>query len=700
MLTSWFFDEHNVTTSLLNRDMSLLAFNRRVLSLAMREDYPLLERLRFLSIVALNLDEFFEVRMEAQLEAASGKRADVNVTPHTFTMVSAEAHALIVEQYRIFFEVLMPALDAQGVRLIPSEHRTAAQNQFVQEYFEQYVKPLLLPIALDPAHPFPQVANKALNFIVELDGVDAFGRDNAICILRVPRTLPRIVRLPDNVSDGKQCFVLLTSIIRTNLQTLFSGRNILHASQFRVTRNSDLEVDEEDVSDLRMALRQELVHRQYGQAVRLEVSHTCPTHMTDFLLKQFALPQQALYRVNGPVNLGRLIQLPDMVVDADALKFTPYAPQWPLQLTGEKSSFFDRLKQGDVLIHRPYESFEAVIAFLEEAVNDPNVLSIQQTIYRTGDDPRMLNLLKEAVRKGKEVLAVVELKARFDEEANINWAEALESVGAQVVYGIVGLKTHAKMLLVMRREGRYIKRYGHLSTGNYNPKTAKLYTDIGMLTQDLTITREMESVFRHLTAQVPLPRMQRLLVAPFTLHQMMLRYVRRASIAASRGKSAYIALKMNSLTDESLVHALLEAARNGVRVDLVVRGANILPVDDPRVEGRIRVRSVIGRFLEHSRAFWFEIDGHQRVWLSSADWMSRNMFRRVEVAWPIRDIQMQAYIWKICLEPYINDKKDAWVLGGQGQYSPICGNHDRISDRHFFSAQEHLVQTYLKGEVT
>jgi polyphosphate kinase len=683
-------------TQLLNRDMSLLAFNRRVLSLAMREDYPLLERLRFLSIVALNLDEFFEVRMEAQLEAASGKRKDVNVTPHTFAMVSAEAHALTAEQYRIFDEVLMPVLDAQGVRLIPSERRTAVQNQFVQEYFEQNVKPLLLPIALDPAHPFPQVANKALNFIVELDGVDAFGRDNSICILRVPRTLPRIVRLPDEVSEGKQCFVLLTSIIRTNLPTLFPGRNILHASQFRVTRNSDLEVDEEDVSDLRMALRQELVHRQFGQAVRLEVSHTCPKHMADFLLKQFALPEPALYRVNGPVNLGRLIQLPDMV-DADALKFEPHTPQWPRQLTGEKSSFFDRLKQGDVLIHRPYESFEAVIAFLEEAVNDPNVLSIQQTIYRTGADPRMLNLLQEAVRKGKEVLAVVELKARFDEEANINWAEALESVGAQVVYGIVGLKTHAKMLLVMRREGRFIKRYGHLSTGNYNPKTAKLYTDIGMLTQDLTITREMESVFRHLTAQVPLPRMRRLLVAPFTLHQTMLRYVRRASIAASRGKHARIMLKVNSLTDEALVHALLEAARNGVQIDLVVRGANILPIDDPRLGGRIQLRSVVGRFLEHSRVFWFEIDTRRRVWLSSADWMSRNMFRRVEIAWPIHDVQLQEYVWQMCLEPYLKDNKDAWGLGEQGQYHPLRIQHDKSADAKLVSAQEQLMKIYRES---
>ncbi len=682
---------------LLNRDMSLLAFNRRVLSLAMREDYPLLERLRFLSIVASNLDEFFEVRMEAQLEAFSGRRADAGVTAHTFTMVSAEAHALIAEQYRIFYEVLMPALDVQGVRLIPSEARTPEQNQFVQEYFEQNVRPLLLPIALDPAHPFPQVANKALNFIVELDGVDAFGRSNAVCILRVPRTLPRIVRLPDEVSGGKQCFVLLTSIIRTNLQTLFPGRNVMHASQFRVTRNSELEVDEEDVSDLRTALRQELVHRQYGQAVRLEVSHTCPSHMAEFLLKQFVLPELALYRVNGPVNLGRLIQLPDMV-DADALKFTPHTPQWPLQLTGEKSSFFDRLKQGDVLIHRPFESFEAVIDFLEEAVNDPSVLAIQQTIYRTGDDPRMLNLLKDAVRKGKEVLAVVELKARFDEESNINWAEALESVGAQVVYGIVGLKTHAKMLLVMRREGRYIKRYGHLSTGNYNPKTAKLYTDIGMLTQDVMVTREMEAVFRHLTAQVPLPRMRRLLTAPFTLHQAMLRYVRRASIAASRGKEAYIALKMNSLTDESLVHALLDAARNGVRIDLVIRGANILPIDDPRIQGRIKLRSLVGRFLEHSRVFWFEIDGYQRVWLSSADWMSRNMFRRVEIAWPIRDAQMQTYIWQKCLLPYLNDNKDAWVLAEQGQYHPLCVKHDKSACAKLSSAQEQLMKTYQEKD--
>ncbi len=654
---------------LLDRDASILSFNRRVLALAVNPDYPLLERLRFLCIVSANLDEFFEVRMASQLEAMRDNDQKGAITAKSFDFVSAEAHALVEKQYHIFNHELMPALAKHGIHLISNNERDVAQKRWVARYFETDVKPLLVPVALDPSHPFPQVANKSLHFIVELGGKDAFGRHNPIAIVRVPRVLPRLVALPAKISNKQQCFVSLTSIIRAHLFDLFGGREILNFSQFRVTRHSDMALDEDDVSNLRTALRQELVHRPYGESVRLEVSHTCAAALAEFLLEQFDLPIQALYRVNGPVNLGRLIQLPDLVRHDD-LKFTPFQPVWPRQLkVGE--SFFSQLKKADVLIHQPFESFEAVIQFLHEAVDDPNVLAIHQTIYRTGTDARMLHLLQEAVRRGKEVLAVVELKARFDEEANINWAEALEAVGAQVVYGVVGLKTHAKILLVKRREVHVIKCYGHLSTGNYNPKTARLYTDICMLTADNVLTREMEHLFRHLTSQVPLPKMQKLLVAPFNIQSSMLRKIRAAGLAASRGNLARVVVKMNALTDEALVRAITQAAQRGVEFDLIIRGACTLPVDTVGVASRIRVRSIVGRFLEHSRVFYFDVAGVQKMWLSSADWMNRNMMRRVEIAWPILDKVMQVRIVKENLQPYLDDTQDAWILGINGTYSSV-----------------------------
>ena len=682
---------------LLDRDSSILSFNRRVLALAVNPDYPLLERLKFLCIVSANLDEFFEVRMASQLEALRDKDQKGPVTIKSFELVSAEAHALVDEQYHIFNHELMPALAKLGIQLLSNNERSETQKRWVASYFESDVKPLLVPVALDPSHPFPQVANKSLHFIVELGGKDAFGRHNPIAIVRVPRVLPRLVALPSKISNKQQCFVSLTSIIRAHLSDLFGGREILSYSQFRVTRHSDMAVDEDDVSNLRTALRQELVYRPYGEAIRLEVSHTCTETLAKFLLKQFDLPIQALYRVHGPVNLGRLIQLPDLVVNEEELKFHPFNPVWPRQLKAGES-FFTKLKQTDVLIHQPFESFEAVLQFLSEAVHDPDVLAIHQTIYRTGSDPRMLKLLQEAVRRGKEVLAVVELKARFDEEANINWAESLEAVGAQVVYGIVGLKTHAKMLLVKRREGNVIKRYGHVSTGNYNPKTAKLYTDICMLTADNTLTHEMEHLFRHLTSQVPLPQMQKILVAPFNLHSSMLRKIRAAGIAASRGQTAKVIVKMNALTDEVLVRAIIQAAQRGAEFDLIIRGACILPVDAHGVESRIRVRSIVGRFLEHSRVFYFDVAGVQNMWLSSADWMNRNMMRRIEIAWPILDSAMQLRIYKENLQPYLDDTQEAWVMGADGVYTQTKRLQAKagggIQTTEVKSAQVLLIKTY------
>ena len=674
----------------LDRDLSILSFNERVLHLARREDYPLLERLRFLCIVASNLDEFFEVRMPQQLQAVQENITQGIVSIKSFELISEKAHQLMAQQYQLFNEVLMPDLEKEGVQLVSGGVRTPAQQQWVAQYFQREVKPLLMPVALDPSHPFPQVANKTLNFIVELEYTASHERN--IAIVRVPRVVPRLTRLPSNVSYLRQCFVSLTSIIRANLDGLFQGARILNFSQFRVTRNSDLAFDEDDVVNLRAALREELAHRQYGKAVRLEVSAECPAELADFLLEQFNLPQQSLYRVNGPVNLGRLIQLPDLAV-GDHLKFSAYQPEWPKALN-KTQSVLEQIKNRDVLIHQPFESFEAVIQMLEEAVNDDNVLAIRQTIYRTGADSRILRLLQEAVRRGKEVLVVVELKARFDEEANINWAEALEAIGAQVVYGVVGLKTHAKMLLVMRREGKAIKRYAHLSTGNYNPKTAKLYTDICMLTSDAVVTREMEYVFRYLTSGLPLTNMRRLLVAPFTMQTTMLRQLRKAQLAVAKGGNARLIIKMNALTDEVLVQALINAAKKGVEIDLIVRGACILPVERPALQGRIRVRSIVGRFLEHSRIFYFDINGNVNIWLASADWMNRNMQRRVEVAWPILDAAMQQRIMDECITPYLADTADAWELAASGQYVPVSKWDTADKGGKSISAQSVLMQMH------
>lgn len=659
------FAMKNNSPALLDRDLSILSFNARVLSLAERSDYPLLERLRFMCIVSHNLDEFFEVRMPLQMEAHQQGIAHGPVTAETCERVAERAHALVAQQYQLFNESLMPALAKEGVHLVSGNIRTPEQTVWVASYFKREVLPFLMPVSLDPSHPFPQVANKSLNFIVRI----AVEGEERIAIVRVPRVVPRVVQLPPSLSKGEQRFVSLTSIIRANLDVLFEGATILHFSQFRVTRNSDLDVDEDDVINLRMALREELAHRQYGEAVRLEVTQECDSDLADFLLKQFNLPALALYRVNGPVNLGRLIQLPDMA-KGDHLKFVPFHPQWPREIK-KNHSIIAQMQDRDLLIHQPYESFDVVIQLLEEAVLDDQVLAIRMTIYRTGADPRMLRLLQEAVRRGKEVLVVVELKARFDEEANINWAEALESVGAQVVYGVVGLKTHAKMLLIMRREGKTIQRYGHLSTGNYNPKTTRLYTDWSMLTANASLTKEMEAVFRHLTSELPLPAMRHLLVAPFTLQAGMIRQLEKAQRVARQGKPARVIAKMNALTDVPLVQALMKAATAGVEIDLIVRGACILPVSLPVLQGRIRVRSVVGRLLEHSRVFYFVLDDQVQMWLSSADWMSRNMTRRVELAWPITDPNMQQRILQESLQIYLDDKLDAWQLDKHGEYVAV-----------------------------
>jgi polyphosphate kinase len=658
---------------LLDRERSILEFNRRVLAQARRPDVPLLERLRYITIVSSNLDEFFEVRFADVLDAArAGHMADGQLAA-----VAAEAHALIDEQYACFNDEVMPALAAQGIAVVNHADRDEAQRAWVARFFEREVRPLLMPVVLDPAHPFPQVANKSLNFIARLGGRDDFGRDSAIAIVKVPRVLPRVIRLPASLCPaGQQRFVMLSSVIRAHLESLFPGRRVESFSQFRVTRDSDLEVDEEDVANLRTALRSGLSTRHYGQAIRLEVVRSCPEDLWRLLLEQFKLPEAALYRVNGPVNLVRLAQLIDQADDTAGLRFLPWEPRWPERHLPRGADMFEVLRQRDVLLHHPFDSFEPVVELLRQAVHDPDVLAIRQTIYRTGDKSVLGDLLVEAARRGKEVTAVVELKARFDEEANINWAERLEAVGAQVVYGVVGLKTHAKLLLVTRREtnarGRpLLRRYLHLSTGNYNPRTARFYTDLGMLTADPGLCADAEGVFQQIACQSRGRAPQHLLTAPFVLHQRLLRQLAQVAAAARAGAPARVVVKCNALTDLALIGALVAAAQAGAEVDLVVRGACMLPPGVPGATERIRVRSVIGRFLEHTRVIylrWGAAEDDEVLYLSSADWMSRNMVRRVEVAWPVRDAALRQRVIDECLVPYLHDGCDAWDLDAQGRY--------------------------------
>ena len=663
----------------LGRETSILEFNRRVLAQALRTDVPLLERLRYICIVSSNIDEFFEVRFADYLEAS--RLPGAGVSDRDVETITEDAHRLIDDQYAVFNDELMPLLEREGIVILRHADRTEAQREWVNQFFQKQVRPLLVPIGLDPSHPFPLVANKALNFIVRLGGKDAFGRENTIAIVKVPRVLPRVIRLPEKLVPGKQGFVLLTSVIRAHLEELFPGREMEAFSQFRVTRDSDLEVDEDDVKNLRQALRSGLSSRHFGQAIRLEVVNTCPASLSEFLLRQFELPQGALYRVNGPVNLVRLNQLIDQVVDRSSLqhlRFAAHEGAWPEKRLPRNQSMFESLARGDVLLHHPFESFDPVVQFLREAVNDPAVLAIKQTIYRTGSESPLMDLLIEAARRGKEVMVVVELKARFDEEANINWAERLEAVGAQVVYGVVGMKTHAKLLLVTRREptshGQRLRRYAHLSTGNYNPKTARLYTDVGYLTADVELTADVDAVFQQLASLGTMKPLRQMLQAPFTLHRWLIQTIDKVGEAARKGAPARIVVKINALTDAPLIEALIRAGQAGAEIDLIVRGACVLRPGVPGATDRIRVISVVGRFLEHSRVMYFRWGTGQddeALYLSSADWMSRNMMRRIEVAWPVKDAVLRQRVIDECLVPYLHDRRDAWLLNSDGTYRRI-----------------------------
>lgn len=678
----------------LNRELSLLEFNRRVLAQAEDPSIPLLERLRFLTIVSGNLDEFFEVRV-ASLLAQHQMEAGHNGIPHalasTLERASLECRRLIDRQYKLFNTEILPRLAENGIHMLRRSERNAAQRAWVKAFFDREVRPLLTPIGLDPAHPFPRVVNKSLNFIVELAGKDAFGRGTGIAIMKAPRVLPRVIRLPDELSEKKGAsFCLLSSVIQAHMADLFTGREVLSYSQFRVTRNSDLWVDEDEVKNLRQALQSELHSRNYGFAVRLEVGHACPPQLSNFLLDQFGIDRSRLFAVDGPVNLGRMLEVAN-VNDKSELRFQPFTPGFPAKLVGP--DVFAVLRKQDMLLHHPFESFQPVIDFIQAAANDPCVAAIKQTIYRAGMNSDLMEALIAAARRGKEVTVIVELMARFDEEANINWAERLEQAGAQVVYGVVGLKTHAKLALVLRREDHGLRRYAHLGTGNYNSTTAKFYTDFGLLTCDEEITADVNEVFIHLTSLTRPKQLTSLWLAPFSLQKEIVRAIRDEAAIARAGKPARIIAKMNSLTDESVIRALYEASQAGVRIDLVVRGACALRPGVPGLSETIRVRSIVGRFLEHSRIYYFRNNLKHDIYLSSADWMNRNLFRRVEVAFPIRSPALKRRVLREGLHPYLKDNVDAWELGGDGRYrrkKPRGG-------QQAFSAQQDLMETLGAG---
>ena len=660
---------------LLNRELSLLAFNRRVLALAEDPRMPLLERLRFLCILGSNLDEFFEIRVAGIKEQLRAKVSPAGLTPQEArTMlgeVGDEARALIALQYALLNREVLPALEKAGVRLVRRTEFTKAQRTWAARYFEREVRPLLTPIGLDPAHPFPQVVNKSLNFVIELSGRDAFGRDSAIAIVKAPRVLPRIIRIPSDVAGRDNDFVMLSSVIHAHLHELFPGRDVVSYAQFRVTRDADLWIDEEEVKNLRQALQGELPQRQFGSAVRLEVAANCPEPLAQFLLQQFDLTNADLYRCDGPVNIARLASLADQV-DIDALKYEPFVPGLPPRLR-DQPDILAAIRARDILLHHPYQSFEPVVEFIRRAAEDPDVVAVKQTVYRTGVNSVLMEALIEAARRGKEVTVVIELMARFDEETNINWAERLEHAGAQVVYGVFGLKTHAKLALVIRREpdsrGRVrLRPYAHLGTGNYHPRTTRLYTDFGMLTADPALCADVNDVFLHITSLSRAGRMRRLLLAPFTMHRRVMELIRRETRHAREGKPARIVAKMNALLEEGVIRALYAASQAGVRIDLVVRGACALRPGVKGVSENIRVRSILGRFLEHHRVWYFENAGDPDVWLTSADWMGRNMFRRIEVAFPVRDPELRRRVLDEGLREYLADTRDAWSLRSDGTW--------------------------------
>jgi polyphosphate kinase len=689
----------NNESRFINREASLLEFNRRVLALADRADIPPLERLKFLCISSSNMDEFFEVRLAGILELTRNPNArtvpDAMHPADAVKMLHDIAHGLVAEQYRVLNQQIIPTLAEEGIHFLPRASWTAEQKDWLQAYFLDNLQPVLTPLGLDPSHPFPRVLNKALHFLVSLSGRDAFGGATNMAVVRVPRSLPRIIELPADLGEGKN-FVFLSSILHAHVDQLFPGMTVNACHQFRLTRNTNLFVDEEEVDDVATALEGELIDRDYGDPIRLEVSDTCPEAMAHYLLEQFGMEPMSLYQVAGPVNLPRLSAVPSLAA-RPKLEYPPYTPaslpKCPPSTIAQgetKLDLFACMRQSDILLHHPYQSFAPVIEFLRQAAADPNVLAIRMTLYRTGENSAIIDALEKAARSGKEVSVIAEVRARFDEDNNIRQAARLHNASAHVVYGVVGLKTHAKMLLVVRRENGGLKRYVHLGTGNYHHITTRFYTDFGLLTANKAMGRDVARIFQQLTSLGTTEGLEVLLQSPFTLHSGMIERIEREAGHAAAGRKGRIIAKMNGLQEPKIIEALYAASAAGVEIDLIVRGICCLRAGVPGLSENIRVRSILGRFLEHHRVFYFGNDGDPELYLASADWMKRNLLGRVETCFPIRDPKLFKRVYKQGLEIYLKDNTGAFILEADGSYTALTPS----AGEEPYSAQQWLVKKY------
>ncbi|HFQ14526.1 MAG TPA: polyphosphate kinase 1 [Gammaproteobacteria bacterium] len=673
----------------INRELSLLEFNRRVLALSRDEQMPLLERLRYLCISSTNLDEFFEIRvagLKEKVDVPGSHNAPDNMSAgETLKAIRATALELVEEQYRILNQELFPLLEQEGIRFIRRSDWSEAQEKWLHRYFEESLLPMLTPMGLDPAHPFPRIINKSLSFIISLQGKDAFGRDSGMAVVQAPRSLPRLIQLPPGEDgNGENDYVFLSSIIHAYVSDLFNGMKITGTYQFRITRNSDLFVDTEEVDDLLHALEGELLSRRYSDVVRLEVADDCPDDMIFFLLKTFRLQEEDVYRVDGPVNLNRLLQICDLP-DKSALRFQPFSPGIPAKLRNNPD-IFSAIRKQDILLFHPFESFLPFIDFLRQAASDPHVLAIKQTLYRTGPKSAVVDALVQAARNNKEVTVVIEIRARFDEADNITLANRLQEAGAHVVYGVVGYKTHVKMALVVRREESGLKQYAHMSTGNYHPRNARIYTDYGLFTADKAVGEDVHKAFMQLTGLGKVSKLNKLLLSPFTMHHAVLEKIKREEKHARKGLPARIIVKMNALIEPKVVRALYRASMAGVKIDLIIRGLCRLRPGIAGVSDNIQVRSIVGRFLEHTRVMYFQNNDKPEIYCSSADWMERNFFQRVELGFPITGKKLTDEIIRH-LDYYLRDNVQAWVLNSDGSYTRLQANGDEA-----FCAQQQLLE--------
>jgi polyphosphate kinase len=663
-----------------NRELSWLEFNQRVVDQAADPSNPLLERLKFLCIVSSNLDEFFEVRVAGLKQQRQTHSHDVGLDGLSATAalerISDRVRRMVDDQYRIWREQLQPELERQGVAFHQYPDVSADEAKYFENFFHKTVYPVLTPLAIDPVHPFPQLLNKSLNVVVELEG-DHLNTD--IAVVQVPRILPRVVPFPDGKRDH---YVFLGNVIQEHVGALFKGVKVKGAHLFRITRNSNLYFDEEEVQNLLNTIETELRKVNRGAAVRLEVMENCPEHVVGRLVDLFNLEEEDVFRIDGPLNLVRLMPLA-LQIDRPDLRYKRFSPNTVVSLDVDADIFF-HLRKGDILLHHPYDNFQTVMDFLAQAAEDPQVLAIKQTLYRTSSDSPIVQSLIEAAGNGKQVTVVIELKARFDEAANIKWARMMREAGVDVVYGVTGLKTHAKALLVVRNEGDGIRRYAHLGTGNYHPSTARIYTDLGLLTCREEVTTDLAELFNLLTGVSKFQGMTDLLVAPFNLQQRFVEMIDAETRNAAVGQPAGIYAKINSLIEEGVIEALYRASAAGVPVRLLVRGMCALRPGVKGVSENIEVRSIVGRFLEHSRIFRFENGGEPAIFLGSADWMQRNLFKRVETVFPLMTPGVRGHVDEI-LDWFWRDNVKARVLQPDGVYIP------RVTDEPRFDAQEEFL---------